>query len=499
MKKILTGGLLVLLMAGASALMLSQRDRASAAGHDTNVPASNPADAAIKLAPTPKSATGLANKLSLANAALAEQAAKHVVMVVVDRRRAKPSSGGGGLADLIPGLRGNNDPLFKDLSIGPYSGVIVGANGEILISDGILGAFNDSGADRAVRNIYVILNDGRTYSASVVGRDGGADLALLKIQETGLDALPLDSEVLISGEGKLRGRSLTVVNRSFNPLRYGSTDGVCSAEFREGGRAFQLDARLGGCDMGGLIVDKASQKVVGIATMLRVDDVGQASGVSYGAHIANVKKSLVNLRNGEFSPKPPQPFLGVELEATESGIGMKLTRIIPGSSADKAGLKVGDILIKANMVEVNTMIDLRRVLALLEVGDQLKMEVNRDGDLLNITATLGARDIDVARPEPRRQPEREPEPAPPRENTGPKVRMGITLAVGSTEISEVTPGGNAANAGLMVGDVLKSLDNKIVNSVEDVLEALMDYEVGDSVSVVVDRGGDEMTISLTFK
>ncbi len=323
--------------------------------------------------------SSVAKELSDSSIQTGEAWAPYVTQVVLDRKRPKEGDGRG-------------DEFFFNLSSGPYSGVIVSADGLILICDTILGDFvgvEHGGKNRFIRHIYVTLGDGRTFEAQVAGRNRGSDLAMLKIFANGLPFVDMAAT-----RAPKRGETLSLVTRSMNGLRHGLKSGICSAEQREVGKAFQLDARVGACDLGGLVIGQDG-KPVGIVSNLESRLVGQASGVAYASRLDAINTAYTSLLAGEFTTPPPAPFLGVQsAKAFANKPGLKVSSVVPGSGAAIAGIVENDLLLEAEEQPLNDTDDLIKAIHSKKVGETIKLKVRRgeDADPFEVIATLRSRD-----------------------------------------------------------------------------------------------------------
>lgn len=319
----------------------------------------------------------------------AGRASSHLVQVITDWNRSASTLPGGRSLGRLAAAAGQPDGVFLDTRIGPYTGVVIGADGEILVSDQILGDFIEgrpAGISSALRQVYVVLPGGETLPATVAGRNQGTGLALLKIDAKGLSPVTFTSDVPKPAE------LLTLVSRSNHHKLWSVRSGIVSATNRNAGDELQFDARVGSCDLGSLVLDSRG-RAVGMMTNLSVTEVGKASGVAmatYGSK--SLDKALESLRKGEFEKIPPQPFLGVAASpAYADQPGLKVGNVTPGSAAAVAGIVEGDVIVEVEGVAMNRTTDLVAQIRGKKVGDKLKLKIDRNGEELNVEAVLGAR------------------------------------------------------------------------------------------------------------
>lgn len=293
----------------------------------------------------------------------------------------------------IPGMGGPDptDPFFR-YDIGPFSGLVVGPN-HILISDRCLGDFNSSGASDAVQAITVTLPNGDRWPARVKGRHQQIDLALLEL-DCIIDKTCPALKIAKLGEGtqKLeRGQQIFVVGRGQNPLGTLVNDGIVSALEREEGRAFQFDARIGNSTLGAPVIDNHG-RLVGMVTLHNHQTFGQASGVSYAAYIHEVRAAYAVLAEGKFVPVPPKPFMGVAASKKwPDKPGLEVGNVVTGSGAERAGLRVGDVILSIDGNAMNEVEDLQGYIAKKKVGDTLNVKLLRGEEETEIKITLGKR------------------------------------------------------------------------------------------------------------
>ncbi|MCF6228893.1 MAG: S1C family serine protease [Planctomycetes bacterium] len=319
----------------------------------------------------------------------AAKVASHIVSVEVDYDRddvpaAQPS---------FPGLPGNDegDPFFR-YDIGPFTGLVVGAH-HILISDRCLGDFSKDGASEAVLRITVTLPNGNRWPATVVGRHQQIDLALLEVDCDIIKDCPVMNPVEFdaASEKLTTGQQIIVVGRGQNPLGTLVNDGIVSAIDRENGRAFQIDARIGNSTLGAPVVDRSGD-LIGMVTLHNHKRFGQASGVSYAAYMHEIRDAYELLKEGQFIERPPAPFMGVQAQKKYTDKpGLEVANVIEGTGAARAGLTIGDIILKVNDTDMVEMEDLLTIIQKAKVGDVLKVIVLRSEEQIELKITLGAR------------------------------------------------------------------------------------------------------------
>ncbi|MBE7492201.1 MAG: PDZ domain-containing protein [Planctomycetes bacterium] len=323
--------------------------------------------------------------------AVAARMASYTVGVEIDYdREAAPAARTPGIR--IPGMGTDPNDPFVRYDIGPFTGLVVGPN-HILISDRCLGEFNTNGASDAVQAITVTLPNGDRWPARVKGRHQQIDLALLELDCIVDKTCPtLKIARLPEGTQKLeRGQHIFVVGRGQNPLGVLVNDGIVSALAREDGRAFQLDARIGNSTLGAPVIDKDGT-LIGMVTLHNHETFGQASGVSYAAYIHEVRDAYALMAEGKFIPVPPRPFMGVQTaKKWTDKPGLEVGNVVSGSGAERAGLRVGDIILEVDGQPMNEVEDLQGLILKKKVGDTLKVKILRGEEESELRITLGKR------------------------------------------------------------------------------------------------------------
>ena len=270
-----------------------------------------------------------------------------------------------------------------DDSVSVGTGVIFRADGYILTNYHVLAGGRDC---------TVAMDTGRTYEAQYVAGDERNDLAVLKVELTGLPAATFgDSDQLVVGD-----KVYAIGNPLGVELRGTLTDGIVSAINRDvqvDGRTMtlvQTNAALNSGNSGGPLINACGQ-VVGINTIKMSSDYSNVEGLGFAIPSASIRR-LVNdlLTYGEVRP---EPSFGVTVLQTGTRLeddiwGLQVLEVTPGSAADLAGIREGDFVLAAGGRPVENSHELLRFRRQLYVGDQVTMEIWRDGERMEVTLTL---------------------------------------------------------------------------------------------------------------
>jgi len=268
------------------------------------------------------------------------------------------------------------------------SGVIVSSDGYVLTNHHVI-----EGADQ----VQVALSDGRRASARLVGTDPETDLAVLRIR---LENLPI---IEFGEPSALRvGDSVLAIG---NPFGVGLTvtQGIVSALGRKQlnintfENFIQTDAAINPGNSGGALVDTQGN-LVGINTAIYSRDGGGNLGIGFAisADMAQqVMRSLIK------SGKVSRGFIGVELQdvnlamaerlSLPSAEGSIVASLQPGGPADKAGMKVGDVIVAVNQAPSRNTAELLSLVAALSPGDKANIEVLRNRQRTRLKLTVAER------------------------------------------------------------------------------------------------------------
>jgi S1-C subfamily serine protease len=278
-----------------------------------------------------------------------------------------------------PNPTGNNRPsVFRTRPESPTSGMILDSEGHILTSQ-----FNVSGK---VQKIEVEF-DGRVYEAALVGFNGTLDVALLKIDASGLPVPTMGDAT------KLRvGDPVYALGRCPDGKGLTIDPGVVSATDRYGNRCLQHDGSANFGNAGGPLVD-AHGRVVGITGKIstgRGDRFGQNSGISFATRWDRIEAFLPQLKSGAKLETEQRPYLGVENDAEFAGRGAGIARAQPGSAAEKAGIKDGDVIVEFGGRRINSWNELTDAIRARRPGDKVKLKVKRGEEELELEVELGS-------------------------------------------------------------------------------------------------------------
>ncbi len=309
-------------------------------------------------------------------------------------------------------------------------------------------------------DITVTLNDGQEFKAEVIGSDSETDVAVLRIdsQETPLSSLPIaDSERLRVGDfvvaiGNPFGLGQTVTSGIISAL---GRSGVFDAQGFE--NFIQTDASINPGNSGGALVNLKGE-LIGINTAI-LSRSGGNIGIGFAIPIHMVRQVTEQLiEHGQVQ----RGQLGVRAQALtrklakafgmERTDGVVVTEIVEGSPAQRAGILPGDILLRIDDTEIQTVQDMRNVLGLLRAGREVEIELLRGNETLRVRAATAILRIAGGDLHP--------------------AMAGMTLSnqrdgnARFVEIVNVEPDSPAARAGIRAGDRLRSLNRRPIENID---------------------------------
>ncbi|MFH1977031.1 MAG: Do family serine endopeptidase [Pseudomonadota bacterium] len=420
--------------------------------------------------------------------------AEMVGPAVVNIRTVKTAKSGNVFRNFNKGPFGEDDPTgdffnkffnqnpqrqFKQRSLG--SGFIIEKDGYIVTNNHVV-----ENADK----IKVILKDQKEFDAEIVGRDEKTDLALIKINSG--NSLPVarigDSDALKVGQWVL------AIGSPFG-LEQTITAGIVSAKGRVIGSGpyddfIQTDASINPGNSGGPLVNMNGE-VVGINTIIIAggQGIGFAIPINLGKGIVDQLKKHGDVTRGWLGvtiqdvPSDLAEYLGIK-----DGKGVLVSDVIEGDPADKAGIKLRDIITEINGEKVESSRSLLKIVAGIGVGDIAKIKVLRDGTEKTFNVEIAKRmDEKIASTKDSIK--------------GRSDEIGIRVAnitqemarrfnITETEgviVVDVDPDGEAADAGIIQGDIIKEINRQPVKSLKDYTEAIGKIKKGESIKIFIWR------------
>jgi serine protease Do len=395
--------------------------------------------------------------------------------------------------------RGQQQPPREQLERALGSGVIVSGDGFIITNHHVV-----DGAEQ----IKIDLSDGRTLDAKLVGSDPPSDLALLKVSQSGLPSLtPGDSDKVRVGD---------VALAIGNPLNVGQTVtmGIISAKGRStplGSGNFedflQTDAPINQGNSGGALVN-TNGELIGINSQILGGSTGGNIGIGF-AIPSNMVRSVMDqlMKTG----KVRRGQLGVSVRRVDSdmaqSLGMSETKgvivnsVVPGSAAERAGIRQGDVISALDGSPVNDSNSFRNHIASTAPGTEVTLTILRDNREQKIRAMLGEFKSENEESEQGR------DSGPGATGQGklgltvipltPEIAAELNLRAGTpgVVIDSVEPAGPGAAAGLARGDVIQEVNRQPIRSAADVSNAI-DKNGTKPALVLINRRGTAAYVTI---
>lgn len=277
------------------------------------------------------------------------------------------------------------------------SGIIISEDGYILTNNHVVSSSSSESNSYyqitdAGKVTVTLFGDETEYEAKIVGQDEQTDLAVIKIEKSGLTKAEFaDSDSVKVGEFAMAVG---------NPVNMNSTvtTGIISAVNRKitdsDGKTYtciQTDAAINSGNSGGALVNSEG-KVIGINT-LKLSGTG-IEGIGFAIPINSTTDITSQLIQYSKVKRPFIGISGIDLNAETAKTynlveGVYVKSVEDFSAAEKAGLKAGDVIIEVEGKSIKTMDELNEVKNSHKIGDELKLKINRNGTEKEITLTLG--------------------------------------------------------------------------------------------------------------
>jgi serine protease Do len=392
-----------------------------------------------------------------------------------------------------------NQPRRERRTEGQGSGFIIDPNGYIVTNNHVA-----DGADK----IVVTMQDGRKFDATLVGHDPKTDLALIKVNASGLP------HVAFGDSGRARvGDWVVAIGNPFG-LGGTATAGIVSARGRDIQSGpyddyLQLDAPINFGNSGGPVFNTAGE-VIGVTTAIFSPNGGNI-GIGFAIPANQAKSVITELRN---TGTVERGWLGVQIQSLDDELaaslgvpnkhGALVAEVLKDGPAARGGVVAGDVITRFNDREIDSARTLSRVVAEAPPSKAAKVTVWRDGKTREITVKIGeaAKNDEVA--DARSSAD------------GPQATAGLGLTlrpltdedraqlslpgdVNGALVVEVAPGSPAADKGVRAGDVITRVNQQNVKSAAEAVSALNAAKKGDSRALLLVRRGDSQRfVALSF-
>lgn len=377
------------------------------------------------------------------------------------------------------------------------SGFIISPDGYVLTNNHVV-----DGAD----HVTIRLSDRRELDAKVVGADAQYDIALLKIDASGLPAVAIgDSKTVKAGQW------MVAIGSPFG-FDHSVTAGIVSAVGRNFGGAdqqyvpfIQTDVPINRGNSGGPLFNLAGQ-VVGINSQI-FSNTGGFMGVSFAIPIDIAMNAVEQIKT---HGRVTRGMIGVYIQSVDreqakalglprSG-GALVNQVTPGGVADKAGVQLGDVILSFDGHEIVNSADLPPLVGSTKPGTKADLSIWRDGKTMTIPLTVGEQPADGKALASARGGGAAAANNPlgivvEELSAEQRKQLGMTSEEGVVVTRIV--GAGARRSGLSPGDVILMVGRKAVKSVADFTAATKDAKPGDSVMLLARRGEQTQFLAVT--
>ncbi|MDR0579105.1 MAG: Do family serine endopeptidase [Campylobacteraceae bacterium] len=387
-----------------------------------------------------------------------------------------------------------NDPFFKDFfknspfsqpqkqkSTSLGSGVIISSNGYIITNNHVV-----NGADEI---IVTLSNSDKEYKAKVIGLDSKTDLAVIKIEEKNLKAITFaNSDNLQEGD---------VVFALGNPFGIGSTitQGIISALDKSGvmpnqyANFIQTDASINPGNSGGALIDSRGA-LVGINSAI-LSRSGDNNGIGFAIPSNTVKKIAASLvTNGKIE----RGYLGVNIDDLTSELkeiytnkeGALITTVEENSAADKAKLKMGDLVIKIDNKFIKNANELRSTIGDKNPNDKIIITYERSNKIYTTSVKLDKLDGDTITK--KASSDGDIIEGLTLENITDPAKYNLPKNIKGVLVTKVSEDSAGEKAGFRVGDIIIQVGENTINSIDE-LKTVVKKAPKNKKPVYISRGG----------
>ncbi len=393
-----------------------------------------------------------------------------------------------------PGAPGGRD------STSGGSGFIISQDGYILTNNHVV-----QGADE----VTVRLTDRREFRADVIGTDPQTDIAVLKVESSGLPTVRLGNAKTVKP-----GQWAVAIGSPFR-FDHTVTAGVVSATGRSVGGSdqqyvpfIQTDVAINPGNSGGPLFNLAGE-VIGINSQI-FSGTGGYMGISFAIPI-DVAQNVVDQLKSDGRVRRGR--IGVEVQEVtrafaeslglDRPVGALVARVVPDSAADQAGIRIGDVILSFDGRDIITQSDLPPIVGTTRPGSKVDVRIFRDGRERTLAVTVAEAESDPEAVLPARAGE---QPAASATKLGMRLQdlsaeQRTQAELGGTEgvlVAQVV-GGPADRAGLRRGDIILRVGRTDVGSVAAFNAAVEGVKAGDSVMLLVRRGGANTFLALNVR
>jgi len=378
----------------------------------------------------------------------------------------------------------------RETSLG--SGVVVSPDGYIITNNHVVDGATD---------VKVSFYDKSEFPAKVIGADKAADIAVLKVNRTGLTALPFAD----SAKAQV-GDVVLAMGEPFG-LRGTVTMGIISATGRGGlgierfEDFIQTDAAINQGNSGGALIDTRGE-LVGINTAILSGETGGNQGIGFAipANLARNEMEQI-MKHGKVTrgfmgilPQELTPELAKQFNVPNDH-GVAIAQVEPNSPAEKAGLKVGDVITGINGNAISDVNEFRLQVAGFAPGTTIHLKIARNGQAMDMPVTLGELNLEAEANGTGRGslPEGGEKGAlqgvtVQALDSGLRRQLQLPEGTNGVVITDLADDSPAAQAGLESGDVIMQVNHRAVTTVADFNKAVRDGASKDSTLLLVRRG-----------